>query len=113
MIRSARIFRATVSAVTAFWIAVAAGCTARDGGSATDAAADTGTVPADSIGSIVVPEPIPAVADTVALPSAAQGDLPPVAGETKKPIYEPRERDSVTEPRFEVGPDGKMRPIRR
>lgn len=112
MIRSERIFRAAVSAVAAFWIGVAAGCTARDGGSATDAA-DTGTMPADSIGSIVVPEPIPAVADTVALPGAAQGDLPPVAGETKKPIYEPRERDSVTEPQLEVGPDGKVRPIKR
>ncbi|MBA3341875.1 MAG: hypothetical protein H0T48_08560 [Gemmatimonadaceae bacterium] len=49
--------------------------------------------------------------------------MPPVAGETSKPggtmgprLPPPddrRERDSAVQPAYEVGPDGKVRPVRR
>jgi len=40
--------------------------------------------------------------------------MPPVAGETaKQNTSDRRERDSAFDPMFELGPDGKARPIKR
>ncbi len=112
MIGRDRRSRRTILAIAAVLVTTT-GCATRDEASTADSAAATGTPGGDSVGQVLVPEPQPAVTDTVAMPVAPPGDLPPVAGETKKPIYEPRERDSVTEPKLEVGPDGKVRPIKR
>lgn len=90
----------------------AAACTARDDAPAGDSAASVDTSAASG-DRVTTPDPLPPVTDTVVLPGTAPRDMPPVAGETKKPIDDPRERDSVVEPRFEVGEDGKVRPIKR
>ena len=106
--------RRVLLAVAVTGAAMAAGCTVRDEEPAFDSGVATEVLPADAGAPAVAPEPLPTVGDTTtAPPTAARRNLPPVAGETKKPIDDRRERDSVTEPRFEVGPDGKMRPIRR
>ncbi len=112
MIGRDRRSRLTILAIAAVLVTTT-GCATGDEAPAADSASINGTPGGDSVGQVLVPEPRPAVTDTVAMPVAPPGDLPPVAGETKKPIYEPRERDSVTEPKLEVGPDGKVRPIRR
>jgi len=94
-------------------LATIAGCTARDAPPGADSAAVGSDIGSDSSAQVFVPAPLPAVTDTVFLPATPPRDMPPVAGETKKPIDDPRERDSVTEPQLEVGADGKVRPIRR
>lgn len=101
-------------ATAAACAAAAAGCSVRDDASAVDSATATGTSPADTGAQLVIPDRLPAVTDTAPLPGAVPRDLPPVAGETsKRRTDDPRERDSVTAPLFEVGPDGKVRPIKR
>lgn len=94
-------------------LAAIAGCTTRDAAPGGDTAVSGAGIGADSSAQVFVPAPLPSVTDTVILPATPPRDMPPVAGETKKPIDDPRERDSVTEPQFEVGADGKVRPIRR
>ena len=95
-------------------LAVTAGCSVRDDASAVDTGEAAGIGATDSAAQTAVPEPIPAFPDSSALPVAAPRKMPPVAGETKKrPPTDSRERDSVVEPLFELGPDGKVRPIKR
>ncbi len=98
-----------------------AGCSAGDEASAVDTGAtliDAGAAgvntPMDTAAQAVMRQPVPPTADTAPSQSTARRNLPPVAGETvKRPATEPRERDSVTAPLFEVGEDGKVRPIKR
>lgn len=105
---------ALVAAFAAGLLAVTAGCSIRDDASAIDTAKAAGSGATDSVARTAVPEPMPAIPDSSALPVAAPRDMPPVAGETKKrPPTDPIERDSVVEPILELGPDGKVRPIKR
>ncbi len=91
-----------------------AGCSARDEAPAVDTGAAAVNTPMDTAAPAVMPQAVPSTADTAPSRSAARRKLPPVAGETvKRPATEPRERDSVTAPLFEVGEDGKVRPIKR
>lgn len=108
--RMSRTVRLSIAAACATSIAA---CSARDEAPGADSSASIGTSIPDSSAQVFVPAPLPSVTDTVVLPATPPRDMPPVAGETKKPIDDPRERDSVAEPKFEVGPDGKIRPIKR
>jgi len=95
-------------------LAVTAGCSVRDDASAVDTGEAARSGATDGAAQVAVPEPIPAIPDSSALPVAAPRKMPPVAGETKKrPPTDARERDSVVEPILEMGPDGKVRPIKR
>lgn len=98
------------------------GCVARDAAPDADSAS---TASQDSIRSTerarqenasqpITPGLYPPVSDTAAIEARPRQDMPPVAGETKKPPpLDRRERDSATDPVLEIGEDGKVRPIKR
>ena len=106
--------RAALAAIVIAGAGGVAGCSAGDEASAVDTGAAAATRPMDTAAPAVMPQSVPPTADTTRSQSAARRNLPPVAGETvKRPATDPRERDSVTAPLFEVGEDGKVRPIKR
>jgi len=106
-------------------VMVMSGCVAGDD---SPASADTGMAGTQSPSSVGAPSgtEVPgSPADTVRIPlpatTAQPADPPPAtAGETQKsggmgtrvPPPSPA-RDSAVQPKFEMGPDGKMRPIKR
>ena len=95
-------------------LAIAA-CTVRDDAATADSPSAVSADPTPGAGAeTVTPDPAPIVVDTLRTVNPPSRNMPPVAGETaKQNTSDRRERDSAFDPMFELGPDGKARPIKR